>query len=146
MTLDIFEVKMNELYGSELPETLEDFQIINDMGIKIIISLTEEIREYNQNEDIQSMFEFHEILLVDYSVPTDEQVKEFLAILQKSREEKKPVLIHCLAGCGRTGLMLALAERFIYGTENGQEAINNIRKVRSCAVENDMQQAFVINY
>jgi len=146
MTLDVFEVKKDELYGSELPRTLTDFQTLKDLGIKIIVSLTEEIREYNQEPEIQSMFEWHEILIVDYNVPSDEQVKEFFALLEKSREEKKPVMIHCYAGCGRTGLMLALAERFVYGTEDGQEAIANIRKVRSCAVENEQQQAFVINY
>jgi hypothetical protein len=146
MTLDVFEVKKNELYGSELPRSLEDFQTLKNMGIKIIISLTEEIRNYNQSEKIQSMFEWYEIFIVDYNVPSDAQIKEFITILEKCRKERKPVMIHCYAGCGRTGLMLALAEKLVYGVEDGQEAINNIRKVRSCAVENEKQQSFVINY
>jgi len=146
MTLDVFEVKKNELYGSEIPRSLEDFQTLKDMGIKIIVSLTDEIREFNQDPEIQSMFEWSEIFIVDYNVPSDDQVKEFFNLLKKSRKEKKPVMIHCYAGCGRTGLMLALAERFVYGTKDGQKAINNTRKVRSCAVENEKQQSFVINY
>ncbi len=146
MGYDIYKVKDKELYGAEIPFELADLIKIKDNGIKVIISLTEEIDRINDIDYLKENFEHHRIFIEDFHTPEKKQVEDFLDIIEKSRKEKKPVLVHCIAGCGRTGLMLAIAERFIYGTKNGKTAIENIREIRPCAVENSEQESFVINF
>jgi len=146
MTITIFEVKEKELYGSEIPQTEDDFRLIQDLGIKVIISLAGEIETVKQQFDFTKDFEHIELFIEDYTIPTEEQVRQFIELLRKYQNKKKPVLVHCIGGCGRTGVMLALAERFLYGVQDGKEAIARIRTIRSCAVETQEQEDFVINF
>ncbi|MHA1212372.1 MAG: phosphatase domain-containing putative toxin [Candidatus Heimdallarchaeota archaeon] len=146
MTLDVFSVKENLLFGSEIPRTQEDFDQLKALGIKVIISFTDEILEVKRQMKFDSEFIHHEMFIIDYSTPTKSQVEEFISLLRKYRDEKQAVLVHCWAGCGRTGLMLVLAERFVYGEDDPETAIANVKKVRSCAVETIEQREFAINY
>ena len=146
MDYDIYKVKDKELYGAEFPFELEDLIEIKEKGIKVIISLTEEIDRINDIVYLRENFEHHRIFIEDYHTPEKKQVEEFISIIERSRKEKKPVLVHCIAGCGRTGLMLAIAERFIYGTKSGKIAIEKIREIRPCAIENSEQESFVIDF
>jgi protein-tyrosine phosphatase len=146
MPFDIYAYKEFELYGSEMPETEIDLDLIKNLEIKIIISLDESIQEHPNYEDIKKDFEHHELFIVDFDIPTNDQIIEITDIIAKAREEKKAVLVHCLAGCGRTGLILALAEKLIYGTKDGEKAIQKVRKIRPCAVETKNQYDLIMNY
>jgi len=42
--------------------------------------------------------------------------------------------------------MLALAERFIYGTQDGEKAIKMVRKIRPCAIETQNQYNLILEY
>jgi atypical dual specificity phosphatase len=55
---------------------------------------------------------------------------------------KHPILVHCFAGCGRTGVMLAvyLMTFYDYKYEN---ALKKIRSVRECAIESKNQHEFL---
>ena len=86
------------------------------------------------------------MFITDFDVPTDEQIEHFLEIVSTAISEKKKVLVHCIAGCGRTGTMLALAEKFIYGTIDGEEAIRQVREIRPCAIETQNQFNLVLHY
>jgi atypical dual specificity phosphatase len=143
---DIYEVKKQELYGSEMPETEEDLLQIKQQGIEVIISLDEGIREHPNYEEIQNDFEHHELFITDFDIPSDELIEQFLEILLSAKIDDKKVLVHCIAGCGRTGTMLALAERFIYDTLDGEEAIRHVREIRPCAIETQSQYNLVLNY
>ncbi len=143
---DIYEYKKDQLYGSEMPETEADLLKIRQLGIDIIISLDEGIREHPFYDEIQTDFEHHELFITDFDIPQDEFIEQFLDILLTARNEKKKVLVHCLAGCGRTGTMLALAERFIYDNLDGEEAIRQVREIRPCAIETQNQINLVLNY
>jgi atypical dual specificity phosphatase len=143
---DIYAYKELELYGSEIPETEDDLLQIEQLGIDVIISLDEGIREHPNYEEMKTKFEHHELFITDFDVPTKELIEQFLEIISAAQKEKKKVLVHCIAGCGRTGTMLALAERFIYGTIDGEEAIKMVRKIRPCAIETPNQQKLILEY
>ncbi|NHJ83903.1 MAG: hypothetical protein FK734_00490 [Asgard group archaeon] len=144
--LDVFCFKENQLYGSEMPESIDDFEYLKKIGIRVIISFNHGIQDIKQKTNFDDYFIHHEIFITDYMTPSRTQVEEFIGLLIKYRDEKKPVLVHCWAGCGRTGLMLALAERFVYGESDPEKAIENVRKIRSCAIETQEQREFIINF
>ena len=56
------------------------------------------------------------ILFTDFGVPTLDQMEEFIQHAKKVREAGKPIVVHCHAGYGRTGIFIAcylVAVRFI---------------------------------
>lgn len=128
----LFEHRTGELWGSSLPETNGDLQQIIDAGIEVVISLES---RFGFPDFPDYDLEHHQISIPDFDIPSEQNIREFLKIVRNALTQRKPVLVHCLAGCGRTGTMLALAEVYIYKQTTGQDAIDFVRKNRPCAIE-----------
>ena len=90
-------------------------------------------------------FLIHRIPLPDGEPPDGEQIMRFCQLVWRELREERRIYVHCLAGCGRTGTMMAcyLAYRDRLG---GDEAIRRIRALRSCSIETDAQEAAVIGW
>jgi protein-tyrosine phosphatase/nicotinamidase-related amidase len=79
----------------------------------------------------------------DQGVPTMEQAEQVLQFLKQATDAKKKVLVHCVGGLGRTGLIAALYLRKYAGLD-GDEAMRRVRAARSPrAIENTDQESFV---
>ncbi|MGD9382392.1 MAG: dual specificity protein phosphatase family protein [Candidatus Thorarchaeota archaeon] len=133
----IFEHRTGELWGSSLPETSEDLKQIADAGIKVVISLES---RFGFPDFSEFDLEHHQISIPDFDIPSEQNVRQFVDIVKAALSQGKSVLVHCLAGCGRTGTMLAIAEVYIYGQTKGRDAIELVRKTRSCAIETPGQE------
>lgn len=141
MTVDIFEYKRGELFGSALPMSANDIEELEEAGIDFVISLEE---RFGLPEFSDLGIEHVNIVVPDFSIPSDENVIEFIRTVDRALKKGKTVLVHCLGGCGRTGTMLALAEIYIYGEKDGNAAIKKVRSVRPCAIETEGQEAAII--
>ncbi|MHA2059332.1 MAG: protein-tyrosine phosphatase family protein [Candidatus Ranarchaeia archaeon] len=137
--VSFFSLIEGKLYGGSLPKTSVDVDFLYEQGIRTIISLTT-----SGLARIDNRFQHIVIDIPDWGVPTEDQVHTFLKAVKASWKRDAPVYVHCYAGCGRTGTMLALAEVFLLGIEDGVEAIEKVRKARPCAVESRLQEDFVI--
>jgi atypical dual specificity phosphatase len=133
----LYEYKAGVLWGASLPSTRRDIEEIEANGIKVVISLE---TDYPFPDFAEFGIEHHEIPVSDFGAPTEDAVVQFIEILKRAQSKGKPVLVHCYAGCGRTGTILALAEIYLYGERNGNHAIRKVRKVRSCAIETVSQE------
>jgi atypical dual specificity phosphatase len=117
------------------PGSLEDLQWLRQQGIQVLISLTEDPpRRDWVNES--GLLVFHEPL-EDMEPPTQEQLDRCVSAIQKALTRNMPVAVHCGAGLGRTGVVLAAY--FVVKGMSAASAIAKIRKLRPHSIETDEQ-------
>jgi atypical dual specificity phosphatase len=73
--------------------------------------------------------------------PTREEASEFVRFVEEQRTAGRPVAVHCEAGLGRTGTMLAVY--LISQGESAAAAIRRVREVERVAVETLRQIQFL---
>ena len=66
-------------------------------------------------------------------------------LLKNLKEKQEPVLIHCRAGWGRTGTILAIYLMEFYD-KTAREAIQEVRNLRPWSIETTEQEMAVLNY
>lgn len=107
-------------------------------GIRVLINLCHRTYE-------DPRFEVHSILLEDGAPPEFLQIQAFLDFVEERLRAGLPVYVHCLAGCGRTGSMLACYLAKSRGLD-GVEAIRQMREIRPCSIENTAQEDAVLGW
>ncbi len=97
------------LAASAVPLSMES---INHAGVESVISLMPEeqhiFRGSNwRREAEKNGITLHTIPVKDHGAPTERQFRTFLQRMAIAEQHGKKVLIHCVAGVGRTGTMAA---------------------------------------
>ena len=124
-----------EEYEDELPE-------LYSTGIRAVVSLLNIPSDAVVFES--AGFSFRCLPVADGAAPTMEQAAEFVRFVEAQRQEQRPVAVHCEAGLGRTGTMLALY--LISQGESAEAAIRRVREVEKVAVETPRQIQFLEQY
>ncbi|MHA2036997.1 MAG: phosphatase domain-containing putative toxin [Promethearchaeota archaeon] len=104
-------------------------------GIKGIINCS----EFDNKSDIPSDFKYFHINIPDYGTPTDSQLDKFLEFTSKFKVMKEPIVIHCVAGCGRTGIMIVAWAAFNNYIPKGLDPVKWVRNLRPCSLETKEQ-------
>ena len=111
------------------------FEIYKKEGIKAIINCS----EFDYRKDVPPEFQYFHINIPDFGTPTDSQLEKFFEITRNFRASRNPIVVHCVAGCGRTGIMVvAWAANNGYIPE-GLDPVKWIRKLRPCSLETKEQ-------
>ena len=111
------------------------FEIFRREGIKIIINCS----EFDNRQDIPKDFKYFHINIPDYGTPTDRQLEKFFEITSEDNSKNKPMVVHCVAGCGRSGLMIVAWAAHNGYIPKGIDPVKWIRKLRSCCLETKEQ-------
>ncbi|MFW9877901.1 MAG: protein-tyrosine phosphatase family protein [Candidatus Thorarchaeota archaeon] len=114
------------------PSVLERYR---SEGIKVIINCS----EFDNRKDIPKEFEYFNINIPDYGIPTESQLTRFLEITSEYSSNDDPIVVHCVAGCGRSGIMVVTWAAYNDYIPNGIDPVNWIRKLRSCCLETKEQ-------
>ncbi len=123
------------LAGMARPSSPEDFAWLREQGIQVLVSLTEDRPRRDWVED-GGLLVFHEPL-EDMEPPTQDQLDRVISALQRATEQNMPVAVHCEAGLGRTGVVLAAY--FVSKGFTAQNAIGHVRRLRPGSVETSEQ-------
>ncbi len=130
------------LAGMAEPVEPEEFQWLRDQGIQLIISLTEESppREWINDAGLMNVHE----PIPDMTAPTQEQVEKIISNIRGATDQQMGVAVHCSAGMGRTGTILACY--FVEQGLNARNALSKIRRLRPGSVETEEQVEVVNEY
>jgi len=82
--------------------------------------------------------------VLDFTPPTLEQIDSFVRFARKVIDGGSGVGVHCAAGYGRTGTMLACY--LVSIGESAEEAIESVRCIRPGSIETDEQERCVMLY
>lgn len=124
------------LAASAWPDTLEQLAWLRAQGVDILITLTEEPLPRTW-VDSAGLMGVH-VPVPDMDIPSVEQIEKVLSVIDKAKSSGMGVAVHCLAGKGRTGTILAAY--FVHRGLSAREAIEKVRNLRPGSIEVSEQE------
>jgi len=119
------------LAASAQPADADELRWLREHGIQVVITLAETPLRRNWVNDA-GLMAVH-VPVVDMTAPTLDQIELCLRVIHRARSQQFGVLVHCTAGLGRTGTILATwyVERGL----SASDAIAKVREMRPGSVE-----------
>lgn len=124
------------------PQDLEEHRWLREQGIQLLITLTETPprRDWLDEAGLLSLH----VPIPDFHAPTLEQIEHCISAIARAREQQMGVGIHCHAGLGRTGTMVAAY--FVSAGLTADQAVDLVRTMRPGSIESDVQIEAVAEY
>jgi atypical dual specificity phosphatase len=124
------------------PEDLGELQWLRRQGIEVLLSLTEDpLRRDWINE--AGLMVVH-VPIMDMAAPTAEDLDRCLSAIKSAHDHRMGVGIHCGAGLGRTGVVLACY--FVTTGLNAKNAMARVRRLRPGSIETEEQAEAVEDF
>jgi atypical dual specificity phosphatase len=121
------------------PDGPEDMAWLRQQGIELLLSLTEDPPRRDWVNDAGLLL-FH-VPMVDMEAPSQDDLDRCISAIARAHERDMGVAVHCGAGLGRTGVVLACY--FVTTGLSASNAIARVRRLRAGSVETDEQEQAV---
>ncbi len=82
--------------------------------------------------------------VVDMEAPTQEQLDHCMSVIARANEKNMGVAVHCGAGLGRTGVVIAAY--FVHKGQTARDAIARVRRLRPGSIETEEQAEAVMEF
>jgi len=132
-----------KLAGCGLPVTHDEFEWLVENGIKSVVT----VREVPLPKDWfdGSDMDYLRLEVEDFGAPSIEDFDKAVSFIEDEINKGRPVMVHCAAGKGRTGAVLAA-----YLVKNqhltAEQAIAKLRGMRPGSVQSVAQETAISMY
>lgn len=130
-----------KLAGSGMPTTIEEINWIKNQGVKSIVTMT----EYGLPDSWVDEVEYLHVPTEDLSAPDIEKIDSTVDYIAERIKNGEPVMVHCAAGIGRTGTILA-SYLIKYQKMSAKDAIDKVREERPGSIQSTSQEIAVSSY
>ena len=130
-----------KLAGSAIPTSKEEVDWVKQEGVKSIVTIREEPLEEEWLEDVNYLH----IHSNDMGVPEFDDLINSVDFLHQRITNDEPVMVHCLAGLGRTGTILA-CYLIKYEEMSADDAIQKVRNERYGSIQSFSQEEIIFRF
>ena len=131
----------NKLAGSAIPTSIEEVQWAIDQGVKSVITVREEPLDDSWTKNVNYLH----IPSNDMGVPEFVDLVSAVDFIHRRITNNEPVMVHCLAGLGRTGTLLA-CYLVKYQNMSADEATKNVREERPGSIQSYPQEEIIFRF
>ncbi len=115
-----------------------DMERIKELGIRLVVTLVE--TPLDPPAETFGLRGLH-VPIPDMGVPTTRTALALCREVLASIDRNEPVLLHCKAGLGRTGTMLACC--LVAQGSGARQAIAAVRRASPSSIQSEIQERFV---
>ena len=131
----------HKLAGSAIPTSKDEIKWLHEEGVKSIVTIREEPLDVDWTDNMNYLH----VLSNDMGVPTFDDLKNSVDFIHQRIENDEPVMVHCLAGLGRTGTILA-CYLIKYEKMSAEDAIQHVREKRHGSIQSFVQEELIFQY
>jgi atypical dual specificity phosphatase len=131
----------NKLAGSGIPTSSDELDWILKQGVTSIVTMTENALPKEWISDIGYLH----VPTPDLTAPDMDRIDTAVDFIHKKISDDEAVMVHCAAGMGRAGTILACY--FVkYQKYSAKDAIKKIRKERPGSIQSEVQELAITFY
>ena len=131
----------NKLAGSAIPTSIDEVQWAIDQGVKSIITIREEPLDDSWTKDVKYLH----VHSNDMGVPEFDDLVKTVDFIHTRITNNEPVMVHCLAGMGRTGTVLA-CYLIKHQKMSADKAIQKVRDERPGSIQSFPQEEIIFQF
>ena len=130
-----------KLAGSAIPTSKEEIDWVKQEGVKSIVTIREEPLEDEWIKDVNYLH----VHSNDMGIPEFSDLVNSVDFIHQRITNDEPVMVHCLAGLGRTGTILA-CYLIKYEDMAADDAIEKVRRERHGSIQSFSQEEIIFRF
>ena len=130
-----------KLAGSAVPTSKDEIDWIKQEGVRSIVTIIEEPLKDEWIKDVNYLH----VHSNDMGIPEFSDLVNSVDFIHQRITNDEPVMVHCLAGLGRTGTILA-CYLIKYEDMTADDAIEKVRRERHGSIQSFSQEEIIFRF